>query len=597
MIRRSPLRPLIRVIAAREEGINPDVIEAHERVKRLTKKIISEKNRARNRILLLILMFSAAFFLIGIKMFILASYVPKHLARSQEINVLDNYRSKITDRNGIVLATNIKTFSLYVHPHEIINKEEVAVSLANIFPSLKADKILKKFSDGRKFVWIKKSISPDERQRVKDLGEPGIYFGPREIRLYPNGQFAAHVLGGTTFGREGVHSAEIIGRAGVELSYNNYLINPENGELNLSIDLPIQGIIEKVLGGGIQIMNARGGSAILMDVHNGQILSLASLPDFDPNNRPLLPTKGDPSLSPLFNRAAQGVYELGSTFKIFTAAQAIEEGLVAADTILDIQGPLFFGRYKIRDHHYLGERLSVEDIMVKSSNIGTARLAAMIGADRQKAFLSKLGLLELTGIELPEASRAKPQFPKKWSKLSTATISYGHGISVSPLHVAVAYSAIVNGGKKVLPTLVKNSKKNIIPEYILSSETSKKLQKILTKVVDSGTARSASLDDYSIGGKTGTADKVNFKKPGYHEDKVITTFVATFPMEQPRYVLVVTLDEPEDWSIDKPMRTASWTAVPVAREIIMRIAPILDLKPNTLVDDIKRGTELVKAEN
>ena len=593
---RSPLRPLIRILAAREKGINPDVIESQEKIKRLTQKVILEKNRAQHRILLLMCMFTFTFALIGVKMFVLASYVPSHLSKATKLNILDNSRNKITDRNGIVLATNIKTFSLYVHPHELIDKASAAESLANIFPSLDKERITKKFSDGRKFVWIKKSLSPEERSKVKKLGQPGIYFGPREIRLYPNGRFAAHILGGTTFGREGVHSAELIGQAGVELSYNNHLTKSNLGDLKLSIDLTIQGIIEKVLEGGIKIMNARGGSVILMDVHNGQIISLASLPDFDPNNRPALPINGDPSLSPLFNRAAQGVYELGSTFKIFAAAQAIEEGIVSPDTVLNIKGPLFFGKYKIKDHHYLGEELSVEEIMVKSSNIGTARLAAKIGAERQKEFLRRLGLLDLTGIELPEASRAKPQFPKRWSKLSTATVSYGHGISVSPLHIAVAYSTIVNGGTKVFPTLVKNSRKNVKPAAIISTETSIKLQNILKKVVESGTARNAALDDYSIGGKTGTADKVDFSKSGYHEDKVITTFVATFPMERPRYVLVVTLDEPEDWSIDKPMRTAGWTAVPVATEIIQRIAPVLGIEPNTMVDKIKAGTSLVDAK-
>ena len=594
---RSPLRPLIRILAARENGLNPDLIESEERVKRLTKKIILEKNRAGQRIALLMFMFTVAFSLIGIKMFVLASYVPPHLATGTKEDTLDNNRNKITDRNGIVLATNIKTFSVYVHPHELIDKRKVAISLSTIFPSLDSEKVTRMFSDGRKFVWIKKRVSPEEKDKVKNLGEPGVYFGPRETRLYPNGRFAAHILGGTTFGREGVNSAELIGQAGVELSYNNHLIDSENGDLDLSIDLPIQGIIEKVLAGGVKIMNARGGSAILMDVHSGQLIALASLPDFDPNARPSLPRHGDPSVSPLFNRAAQGIYELGSTFKIFTAAQVLEEGIASVDTILDIRGPLYFGKYKIRDHHYLGEKLTVEEIMVKSSNIGTARLAAMIGAERQRKFLQKLGLLDLTGVELPEASRAKPQIPKKWSKLSTATISYGHGISVSPLHIAMAYSTIVNGGKKILPTLLKNSEKNISPEIVFSNDTSVKLQAILKKVVLSGTARNAALDDYSIGGKTGTADKVNFSKPGYHDDKVITTFVAAFPMERPQYVLVVTLDEPEDRSIDKPMRTAGWTAVPVATEIIMRIAPILGIEPNTMVDKFNIKNSLVNIRN
>ena len=591
---RSPLRPLIRILKAREEGLNPDLIESQERAKRLSQKMIVEKNRARQRIILLICTFAFAFSLIGLKMFLLSSHIPDLLIKTTNSDRLDNRRLKITDRNGIVLATNIKTFSLYVHPHELIDKVKVASSLAIIFPELRADKLEKKFSDGRKFIWIKKKLSPEQRQTVKNLGQPGLYFGPREVRLYPNGRFASHILGGTTFGREGVNTVELIGQAGVELSFNNYLLNLENKDLVLSIDLSVQAIVEKVLDGGIKIMNARGGSAILMDVHSGEVISLASLPDFDPNERPALPLTGDPSHSPLFNRAAQGVYELGSTFKIFAAAQALDRGIVSTNTLVNIKGPLYFGRFKIRDHHYLGDELSVADILIKSSNIGTARLAAMIGGVEQKKFLKKFGLLDLTGIELPEASRAKPQAPKNWSKVSTATISYGHGISVSPLHLASAYSAIVNGGKRIRPTLIKNSEINRKSKQIILEETSLKLQKILREVVTNGTARNAELFDYSIGGKTGTAEKVNFDKPGYIEDKVITTFAAAFPMEQPRYVLVVTLDEPEDWSIDKPMRTAGWTSVPVATEIIKRIAPILGVKPNSMPTKSALESSLVK---
>ncbi len=591
---RNPLRPLIRILHAREAGIDPDLVESDEKFKRLRKKMLFEKTKARQRILLLTGAFVCTFLLIAAQMFILASNTP-NLSSARKNPSLNNTRIKIVDRYGVVLATNIKTYSLYAHPQEIIDKEKVARSLVQIFPELYEDKLLEKLKNKKtKFIWIQKKLSPEQREKVNDLGQPGLYFGPRQVRLYPNGSFASHVLGGTTFGREAVDSAELIGQAGVELSYNNYLINPQNDNLALTIDSSIQGIVEKVLGDGIKIMNAKGGSAILIDANTGELFSLVSLPDFDPNNRPNLPISGDPSNSPLFNRAAQGVYELGSTFKIFTAAQIFDQGIASEDTIINIKGPLYFGKYSINDHHYLGEELTVADVMIKSSNIGTARLAAMIGAEKQKEFLKSLGLLDLTGIELPEASRAKPQFPRKWSKISTATVSYGHGISVSPLHLAAAYSTIVNGGRKVAPTIIKNLNKIGEQNQIISPHTSAKLQEILSKVVEEGTARNASLTEYTIGGKTGTAEKVNFDTPGYIKDKVITTFVACFPMENPKYVLVVTLDEPEDWSIDKPMRTAGWTAVPVATEIIKRIAPVLGLQPNSVATKKSIETSIIK---
>jgi cell division protein FtsI (penicillin-binding protein 3) len=340
-------------------------------------------------------------------------------------------------------------------------------------------------------------------------------------------------------------------------------------------------------------MNAKGGSAVLMDANNGQILALTSLPDFDPNFRPRALIKGDPSASPLFNRAAQGLYELGSTLKIFTAAQALDQKLASVDTTINIKGPMSLGRFRVTDHHYLGEELTLSDVIVRSSNIGTARIAGMIGGPQQKRFLKKFGLLDVTGVELPEASRAAPQFPERWSKISTATISYGHGISITPLHLASAYCAIVNGGRRVLPTLIKSNESRS-SSAIISHDTSIKLQNMLRDVVKTGTAKGANLIDYEIGGKTGTAEKVNFDKPGYIKDKVITTFAAAFPMSQPKYVLVVTLDEPEDWSTDKPERTAGWTAVPVATEIVRRIAPVLGLEPDSMPTGRKTASARAK---
>jgi cell division protein FtsI (penicillin-binding protein 3) len=416
-------------------------------------------------------------------------------------------------------------------------------------------------------------------QAVHDIGDPGLLFGPREMRLYPNGRLASHILGGASFGREGVDSAEVIGVAGVEKTFDDFLRDPANEgrPLELSIDLSVQAVVEQVLSGGMRLMNAKGATAILMDIHTGEIISMASLPDFDPNDRPPLPTSGDPGDSPLFNRAVQGVYELGSTFKIFPVAQALELGLVSPTTVIDTRGPLRWGRFRITDFRNYGPEMTVTEVMAKSSNIGTVRIAQMMGAARQQEFLGRLGFLEPTPVELVEAPKARPLLPRNWSDISMITISYGHGLSASSLHLATAYATITNGGFRVRPTLVK--RQGMEPgEQVISARTSALVRDMLRATVTEGTASFADVPGYEVGGKTGTADKPK-RTGGYYDDKVITTFASIFPASDPKYVLVVTLDEPEDRMGEEPRRTAGWTAVPVAGEMIRRVAPLMGLAP------------------
>jgi cell division protein FtsI (penicillin-binding protein 3) len=405
-------------------------------------------------------------------------------------------------------------------------------------------------------------------------------FGPREMRLYPNGKLAAHVLGGAGFGLEGVSAAEVIGVAGVEKQFDTYLRDPANGNqpLELSLDLTIQAAAERVLDGGMKLMNAKGATSVLMDVHSGEVISVVSLPSFDPNDRPRPAVRGDASDSPLFNRSVQGVYELGSVFKIFTAAQAIDMGLVDASTIVDTSGPMRVGGYPIgefRNKNY--GKISVTDVIVHSSNRGSGRLALQIGIENQQDFLRRLGLFEPTPFEIIEAAGGRPQIPTKWGELSSVTVSYGHGTSTSPMHLAAAYSAIANGGRAVAPTILKKSGPDYGPR-VMSEHAAAAARAMLRKVVTSGTASFGEVKGYAVGGKTGTADKTR-PQGGYYEDKVITTFATIFPAHAPRYALIVTLDEPEDISGDEPRRTAGWTAVPVAAEMVRRVAPLLGLRP------------------
>jgi cell division protein FtsI (penicillin-binding protein 3) len=580
MIRR-PLRPLARILSARARGQDPDAVEAEERAARLFHMQQAERQRAETRLVLLGMVFILAFTTVAGRMALVAASVPVEPRAAYGGEPILAQRAEIVDRNGAVLAKNIVTSSLYAHPAEMIDPQAAAEGLARIFPDLEASALLARFTDGRRFQWIKRTVSPEQRQLVHDLGEPGLLFGPREARLYPNGPLAAHILGGAAFGREGVHAAEVIGTAGVERVFDERLRDPERvGEpLRLSIDLGAQIALEEVLDAGMKRMNAKGAFGILMEADTGQIRAMASLPDFDPNRRPALPMSGDPADSPLFNRAAQGRYELGSTMKLFPVAQALDRGLVSPGTMVDTTGPMRWGRFTIRDFRNYGPRLSVTDIIVKSSNIGTARIAIEQGAKAQQDFLGAVGFLEPVPVELVEAGRTGPLLPQRWSDLSTMTISYGHGIALTPLHLATGYAAMVNGGLKVAPSIVASDARPGEADRVISERTSAQIRDMLRQTVTRGTARFADVDGYEVGGKTGTADKP-LPTGGYARDKVIATFVAAFPTSEPKYVLVIGLDEPVNRENAQPLRTAGWTAVPVAGEAIRRVAPVLGLRPH-----------------
>ncbi|UWQ90082.1 penicillin-binding protein 2 [Aliisedimentitalea scapharcae] len=578
---RTPLRPLARILDARSKGENPDVIERENIRRRHAEMQDKTRQRAEGRLLVMGGFFLCAFVVIGARMGMLASTEPAEPFANAAGSAIAMQRADIVDRDGRILATNFDTFSLYAQPPQMVDPVAAVDGLMTIFPDLDQDRLLKDFTGKRKFVWIKKRISPEQKQAVHDLGDPGLLFGPREMRLYPNGRLAAHVLGGAGFGKEGVSAAEVIGVAGVEKQFDGYLRDPANGAkpLQLSLDLTVQAAAERVLYGGMKLMNAKGATSVLMDVHTGEVVSVVSLPDFDPNERPRPPVSGDQSDSPLFNRSVQGVYELGSTFKIFTAAQAVDLGLVNSETIIDTSGPMRVGGYPIgefKNKNY--GKISVADIIVKSSNRGTGRLALQIGATRQKAFLGSLGMFDPTPFEIVEARGGQPLFPKQWGELSTVTISYGHGLSTSPMHLAAGYAAIANGGHYISPTILKQPGPQYGPR-IMSTEAAHAAQLMLRKVVTSGTASFGEVPGYVVGGKTGTADK---PKPngGYYESKVIATFAAMFPANDPKYVLILTLDEPSVVAYGEERRSAGWTAVPVAAEMIGRVAPLLGLRPH-----------------
>ena len=487
------------------------------------------------------------------------------------------HRADIVDRNGVILATNAQTHSLYAHPHEMSENdvERIIRQFAAIFPGLDVDRIGSQLNPKRKFVWIRNRISPRQMQAVNEIGAPGLHFGKREARIYPNGRLGSHVLGGTKYGIEDVNRAEIEGVGGVEKGLEQKLLDRPDGnrQMALSLDLRLQGIVEEILADGVSLYSAIAGAAVLMDARTGEVLSLASFPDFDPNNRDeyFRNTKSD--RGPLFNIAVQGLFELGSTFKIFAAAQALDLGLVNADTLIDTKSIRHGGRV-IEDYFGNGEPISVEQVIVKSSNVGAARLGLMIGKTRQRQFMQRLGFSEPTGLEVFESRISRPLLPDRWSEHSTITISFGHGLAVSPVHLAAAYASLVNGGCKVVPTILRVDTAQAECDRIVSRSTSVHVSQMLGQVVQKGTATRAQLDTVAVGGKTGTADKVR-PNGGYYEDKVVATFASIFPVERPQFVLILTLDEPTTNDGSKWQRGAGNTVVPVAAEIISRVAPFL----------------------
>ncbi|MDO5642360.1 MAG: penicillin-binding protein 2 [Paracoccus sp. (in: a-proteobacteria)] len=577
---RKPLRPLARILRARETGQDPDQIEAENRAERHAEIQNRARRRAEGRLVFMALGFVAAFGLVGVRMGALAASSPAEPRAHASSAQIISQRADITDRKGRVLATNMLTHSLYAQPNQMVDPQNAADQLARIFPDLDHERLVKDFTDPkRKFLWVKRKLSPEQMQAVHDIGEPGLLFGPREMRLYPNGRLASHILGGSGFGAEGVNSAEVIGVAGVERAFDGWLRNPANegAPLTLSIDLTAQSAMEEVLNAGLRRMNAKGAAGVLMEIETGEIIAMASLPDFDPNDRPRPALKGDPSDSPLFNRVVQGQYELGSTFKIFPVAQAMDLKLVNPNTHINTTTPMKIGKYSIRDYHNYGASLSVSDIIVKSSNVGTVRIAQMVGVERQRDFLEKLGFFEATSIEMVEGPTGKPLVPQRWPAVTAATVSFGHGLAASPLHLAAAYATLANDGRRVTPTLV-HGKRSPRGEQLISAQAADLSLKMLRDVVTRGTARSGNVDGYEIAGKTGTADK---PRPGggYYSNKVVANFAAVFPYSDPKYVLVVTLDEPTGQLGGGESRVAGATAVPVAADLIRRLGPILGLRP------------------
>ncbi|MCE3255040.1 MAG: peptidoglycan synthetase FtsI [Rickettsiaceae bacterium] len=482
-------------------------------------------------------------------------------------------RANIIDRNGVIIATDLKAKSLYISNVLIKNPELVAKQLAEIFPELKAQDILKKIStrQNRNWVLIKRGVAPKEQELVQSLKTAGLIFDEDLVRVYPQKSILAHIVGYVDLDRKGL--------SGVEMQYDKSLKSGK--DLQLAMDVRLQDVLSDELALGIEKYRALAASGIIMDVNNGEVLAIASQPNFDANRQM------DASQNERFNRATYGVYELGSIFKIFTNAIAFEDNLVKMTDSYDVSEPVKYGRFTIKDDHPIKGSATVAEIFSHSSNIGTIAVAKKIGVERQKKMLERFGLLSRIESDFPALS--KPIYPKTWREINLYTISYGHGIAVTPLHMATTVSAIVNGGVLHDPSFAK-LEKSPRGKRIIKESTSETMRKMLREVVVNGTGKNADIEGFEVGGKTGTAERAEFGK--YSEKKTMASFIAVFPVSKPQYLIFVSFDRP-----NYSFNTGGMVAAPVAGRVIKAIAPILGIKPANLGSAKNAIEEAVKVED
>lgn len=470
-------------------------------------------------------------------------------------------RADIVDRNGVVLATSLRTASLFANPHQVIDPREAADRIAAALPELSRAELFAKLSADRSFVWLKRNMTPRQQYAVHRLGIPGLYFQREERRVYPQGPLAAHVVGFTNIDNRGL--------AGIEQSLDPVLRGGRE-PVRLSLDVRVQHILREEMLRAIDEFSAIGGAGIVLDTLTGELLAMVSLPDFDPN----LP--GTASEESRFNRASLGVYEMGSTFKIFNTAMALDNGIVTLNDGYDASRPLRVAGYTISDYKPKNRWLSVPEIFIYSSNIGSAQMAAEAGAETQRAFFAKLGMLRPAKLELPELG--VPRYPGRWRPINTMTIAYGHGMAVSPVHMVAGVSAMVNGGILRSLTLLRREPGQVPSgERVISAETSAEMRQLMRLVVEQGTGSKADVPGYLVGGKTGTADKLSGR--GYSRNSRLASFIGAFPMTAPRYVILAMIDEPKPSKASHGYATGGWVAAPAVGRVIQRIAPLLGVEP------------------
>lgn len=564
------------------QKFDPDLIGQNAAPKRSVLRYVRELFRLRvdkstSRVGFTALCFASLFSVIGGRLVYLAmtSDTSSEVRRAASLEI-SAARPDIVDRNGNILATDVKMVSVFAEPRNIIDKDEAVELLTAVLPDLDATDLRNKLGTKKGFVWVKREITPRQQAEVHRLGIPGIGFLPENKRIYPNAEAAAHVLG--------FANVDNVGIAGIEKYIDSQGLQDLNGAgfaisaadlkpVQLSLDLRVQHALRDELAKGMAKFKAKAAAGAIMDVNTGEMIALVSLPDFDPNN-PV-----DALESDRINRINVGVFEMGSTFKALTTAMALDSGKFTINSSLDARSGLRYGKFTIGDYHATHRVLTVPEVFIHSSNIGTARMALGIGVEGHKAFLRKMGQLTRLKTELPE--NAEPIVPPRWGELNTMTIAFGHGLAVAPLQALMAVGALVNGGALITPTFLKRdeaaARKDAL--QVIKPETSEALRYVmrLNASNPAGSASAAAIAGFFVGGKTGTAEKVVNGR--YSKNKNLTTFTAILPADKPKYVFLTIMDEPQAVEGTYGFSTAGWNAGPITGNVIERVAPLLGVPP------------------
>lgn len=560
-------------------GQDPGLAAIEAGARTLAGERVTARAQARQRLAFLIMLFPLLALIVLVRLVDLA--VLEGIPEREAVAISGAPpRGDIVDRNGVELARTFEAYAITVMPARLTSDPEVlATKLAEILPEQSRDEILETLTSRRRLRYLARRVLPGQAQMINDLGDPAIEVTREAQRLYPNFSLAAQALGYT--------SDQGRGLIGAERAFDERLADPVQRAqpLALSLDVRVQQAMQHELSALVADQNAKGAAGVVMDVDTGEVLAMVSLPDFNPNvpgqradGTPYTTANDDGSR---FNRVTLGGYELGSTFKAFTIATALETGVLTdLSKRYDATRPIEVAGFRIRDDHAKNRWLSVPEIFMYSSNIGTARMAVELGRERQRAYLDKLGFLSPLPFELKE--KARPQFPplSNWGQIATMTISYGHGLSVTPLHLANGYATLVNGGIHRPPTILKREP-GAVPagERVFSEQTSREIRRLLRLVVTNGTGRKADAPGYRVGGKTGTAEKIENGR--YVRGQNVVNFAAVFPVDAPRYVVVAMIDDPRGSKATYGFRTAGMVVAPAMRRIIERIAPPLGVLPDS----------------
>ncbi|MGB3644179.1 MAG: penicillin-binding protein 2 [Mesorhizobium sp.] len=527
--------------------------------------------KARNRVLMTMAVFFSIYATIAGRLVYLGSI--DNDASGAPPSRVTTSRPDIVDRNGELLATDIKTASLYAEPRHIVDADEAIEKLATVLPEIDYEQTYNKLKSGAGFVWLQRQLTPKQQNDIMQLGVPGLGFRTEKRRFYPSGSTSAYIVGLTNIDNQGISGMEkyIDGQGLSDLQLSGLADPKDLAPVKLSIDLRVQHIVHDEIAVGMEKYHAIAAGAVVLNVKTGEVLAMASVPDFDPNNPYNAQDKDR------LNRMSAGLYEMGSTFKSFTTAMALDSGKVSLSTKFDATRPIRIGRQTIHDFHGKGRWLTVPEVFIYSSNIGSAKEAEAVGIEGHREFLHRLGILEKMQTELPEVAR--PTEPKVWKQVHSITIAFGHGVSTTPLQTAVGCAALVNGGYLIEPTFLARTQDeaDAVAKKVVSDKTSDAMRYVYALNAEKGSGRNARVPGYRVGGKTGTAEKVVNGR--YSKDKNFNAFVAAFPMDDPQYIVLTIADEPK---AEKPGMgaTAASNAGIIARNIIARSAALLGVKPD-----------------